>query len=233
MRTTVVISGDAPARRFLTTTGETDSDGHAELTLASPGDIPVGTSGAPGLADGDVTPFEARGRPVWTVEAGEDLAPGAFIAAGENGRAVTVEDGDPYAVAMCLDSGTAPSEEEPGALVRVALLRTVSLSGGGAGSVAWSDITGRPSTFPPSTHDHTADQISDATEVGVDVLTATDSAAARSAIGAGTSSQNLTEMTAAEAEEGTATTARAITPKVLAEEIDRRIAEALADSGDS
>lgn len=227
MRTTVAISGDAPARRMLTPTGQTDDQGRAVLRLAGPGDLPVGTSGSPGLSDGAVTPFEARGRPVWTVEAGEALEPGSFVAAGEAGRAVVAEEGDPYAVAMCLDPGTAPSGEEPGALVRVALLRTVSLSSAGDGAVAWSDITGRPSTFPPSTHEHTAAQISDATEVGRGVLTADTAAAARSAIGAGTSSQNLTAMTAAEAEAGTSNAQRGITAAVLAAEIDRRIAAAL------
>lgn len=54
-------------------------------------------------------------------------------------------------------------------------------------SVAWADVTGKPSTFPPSTHTHTAAQISDASAVGRSVLTAADAAAARTAIGAGTS----------------------------------------------
>lgn len=26
--------------------------------------------------------------------------------------------------------------------------------GGGSGSVAWGDVTGKPSTFPPATHTH-------------------------------------------------------------------------------
>ncbi|MFB8763835.1 hypothetical protein [Nocardiopsis alba] len=215
MRTTVNISGAAPARRFLTPTGATDDNGRAVLTLAGPGDIPVGTSGAPGLDDGDVTPFEVGGRPVWTVEAGGALDPGAFVGAGTDGRAVAVADGDPYAVAMCLDSGTGPDEDgTPGSLVRVALLRTVALTTGtgGGGSVSAEDIT-------------------DSTEVGRNVLTAENGAAARSAIGAGTSSQNLTAMTAAEVETGTSTTARAINAEVLAAEIDRRIAEALAAGG--
>ena len=212
MRTTVAIEGDAPARRFLTPTGETDAEGRAVLTLAGVGDIPVGTSGAPGLDDGAVTPFEVGGRPVWTVEAGGEIMPGAFVAAGAEGRAVAVDDGDPYALAMALDSGTAPGEETPGSLVRVALVRAVALTTGGGGSVSAEDIT-------------------DSTEVGRTVLTAADGAAARSAIGAGTSSQNLTAMSAAEAETGTSTTARAINASVLGAEIDRRIAEALADGG--
>lgn len=87
----------------------------------------------------------------------------------------------------------------------------VSMSGGGGGgSVAWADITGKPSTFTPSAHTHTivdvtglqtaldgkapsthahvATDISDSTTVGRAVLTAADAAAARTAIGAGTSS---------------------------------------------
>lgn len=44
-----------------------------------------------------------------------------------------------------------------------------------------------PSTFPPASHTHPAAQISDASTVGRNVLTATNAANARSAIGAGTS----------------------------------------------
>ena len=66
----------------------------------------------------------------------------------------------------------------------------VAVAGGGGGgtSTAWADITGKPSTFPPETHTHTAAQVSDATTVGRNVMKATDAAAARTAIGAGTSS---------------------------------------------
>lgn len=34
------------------------------------------------------------------------------------------------------------------------ILVTVSGGGGGGGSTAWADITGKPATFPPSTHSH-------------------------------------------------------------------------------
>lgn len=66
----------------------------------------------------------------------------------------------------------------------------VAVAGGGGGGTtsAWADITGKPATFPPETHTHTAAQISDATTVGRNVLKAADAAAARTAIGAGTSS---------------------------------------------
>lgn len=74
--------------------------------------------------------------------------------------------------------------------------------GGGDVTVAWADVTGKPATYPPATHTHTAAdvgaapashthtaaQVSDASTVGRSVLTAADAAAARSAIGAGTSS---------------------------------------------
>lgn len=64
-------------------------------------------------------------------------------------------------------------------------------SGGGGGSVAWTDVTGKPSTFPPSAHSQAASTISDSTATGRSVLTAADAAAARTAIGAGTSSLAL------------------------------------------
>lgn len=55
----------------------------------------------------------------------------------------------------------------------------------------WTQVTGRPATFPPDAHTHTAAQISDATTTGRSVLTAASAAAARTAIGAGTSSLAL------------------------------------------
>lgn len=58
----------------------------------------------------------------------------------------------------------------------------------GGGTVAWADVTGKPSSFTPATHTHTAAQVSDATATGRSVVTAADAAAARTAIGAGTSS---------------------------------------------
>lgn len=70
------------------------------------------------------------------------------------------------------------------------------------GNVAWDDVTGKPATFPPTigTSATTAKagnyapavaDISDATATGRSVLTAANAAAARTAIGAGTSSLTL------------------------------------------
>jgi hypothetical protein len=63
--------------------------------------------------------------------------------------------------------------------------------GGGPTSVTWADVTGKPATFAPSAHTHTAAQISDSSTVGKAVMTAADAAAARTAIGAGTSSLTI------------------------------------------
>lgn len=76
----------------------------------------------------------------------------------------------------------------------------VSISGldGGSSTVEWADVSGKPSTYPPTigTTDTTAkagnyqpsaSNISDASAVGRSVLTAADASAARTAIGAGTS----------------------------------------------
>ncbi|QLF83533.1 minor tail protein [Gordonia phage RedWattleHog] len=60
-----------------------------------------------------------------------------------------------------------------------------------AHSHAWNEITSKPTTFAPTAHTHVASEVSDSTAVGRSVLTATDAAAARSAIGAGTGSSNL------------------------------------------
>ena len=56
---------------------------------------------------------------------------------------------------------------------------------------SWGDVTGKPTAYPPETHTHTASQISDATTTGRNVLRASSQAAARSAIGAGTSNLSL------------------------------------------
>lgn len=54
----------------------------------------------------------------------------------------------------------------------------------------WADITDKPNTFVPSAHTHVVADISDASEIGADLMQATDPGNARSIIGAGTS--NLT-----------------------------------------
>jgi hypothetical protein len=59
-------------------------------------------------------------------------------------------------------------------------------TGGGTGTTISGAPSVWPSTFPASAHNHPASQISDATTVGKSVMTATDAAAARTAIGAGT-----------------------------------------------
>lgn len=60
-------------------------------------------------------------------------------------------------------------------------LSDVALSG------SYTDLDNIPTTFTPSAHTHTASQISDSTATGRSVLTAASQAAARTAIGAGTS----------------------------------------------
>lgn len=90
------------------------------------------------------------------------------------------------------------------------------LAGGEAQPITWEQITGKPTSYPPATHTHTAAQVSDASAVGRSVLTAADGAAARTAIGAGTSSLAL-GTTAATAAAGNHThTATAITATAVA-----------------
>lgn len=70
-----------------------------------------------------------------------------------------------------------------------------------ATSGTYTDLTGRPTlgtaaaqdttAFAPASHTHTADQISDSTSTGRAVVTAASQAAARTAIGAGTSSLTI------------------------------------------
>lgn len=61
----------------------------------------------------------------------------------------------------------------------------------GDGTTAWTALAYFDDKSAPISHTHTASQISDSTTVGRSVLTAADAAAARSAIGAGTSSLAL------------------------------------------
>lgn len=97
--------------------------------------------------------------------------------------------------------------------------------------------------FAPTTHQHTAAQISDASTVGRSVLQAADAAAARTAIGAGTGSSNLalgtTATTAlkgdtvipaataagtrAQLDAGTDTTVRAFSAKDVAEFVASKV----------
>lgn len=78
----------------------------------------------------------------------------------------------------------------------------IDADGTEGGTVAWDDVTGKPATFPPTIgttattakagdYQPTAANISDATATGRSVLTAANAAAARTAIGAGTSSLAL------------------------------------------
>ncbi|MEV7959306.1 hypothetical protein ACIO6T_41390 [Streptomyces sp. NPDC087532] len=145
----VTVDGAAPKRRFLTT--DDAVGGVAVVRLAVAGEIPVGVTDAVDLADAAEIRFVVGNRAAWQVEAGAAIAPGVFVAAGAEGRAVPVAAGDPYAVAVALDAGTAPAGATPGTVIRVAPLRTVGLgSGGGGGSVDWAAITGKPATFAPT-----------------------------------------------------------------------------------
>lgn len=57
---------------------------------------------------------------------------------------------------------------------------------GPAGTTDYTQLINVPATFPPSAHTHPASQISDSTATGRALMTATDAATARAAIGAGT-----------------------------------------------
>ncbi|MBN2980122.1 hypothetical protein [Cohnella algarum] len=140
-----------------------------------------------------------------------------------NGGAVTIPDGS-ITTAKLADGSVTTAKLASG---------TKAPSAATADAAPWAGITGKPSTFPPTIGSTSltakagnwtpaAADISDASVVGRSVLTAADAAAARTAIGAGTSSQNLTALTATEATAGTATTARAITAAVLAGAINER-----------
>jgi len=82
--------------------------------------------------------------------------------------------------------GVALTTASAGDPVQVLGMADATAPASGGGTVAWDDITDKPATFTTSSSD-----ITDATAVGVDLLTASDAAAARAAIGAGTSDLEL------------------------------------------
>ena len=59
-------------------------------------------------------------------------------------------------------------------------------TGGGGGTVTWGTILDRPDTFPPSGHTHLRSEISNATQLGRDILGAATPQGVRTMIGAGT-----------------------------------------------
>lgn len=87
--------------------------------------------------------------------------------------------------------------------------------GGGGGAPAWADVTGKPTTFAPAAHKH---PIADVTglQAALDAKPDTDT------------NTTYPALTAAQVTAGTATTASSISAKVLADEIDRRVAAAIA-----
>ena len=81
---------------------------------------------------------------------------------------------------------------DPGA--KKLTIAVTGAGGGTGGSVSWDTLSGKPTTFPPTSHTHPVSQVSDASDVGKAVMKAADAAAARTAIGAGTGNgtSNLT-----------------------------------------
>lgn len=61
---------------------------------------------------------------------------------------------------------------------------TASTAKAGNYQPTWEQVTGKPTTFQPISHQHLVADLSDSTAVGRSVVTAVDAAAARSAIGA-------------------------------------------------
>ena len=70
-----------------------------------------------------------------------------------------------------------------------------SLGGTGVSSVAWADITGKPSTFTPAVHTHPSTDISDSTTAGRAMLTAADATAQKTLLNlSGTNSGDQTSI---------------------------------------
>lgn len=108
------------------------------------------------------------------------------------------------------------------------------LSGGGSGptSIAWTDITNKPTTFAPATHSHTWNDITGKPAV---IAAGADAAAARTAIGAGTSNLTIgTTSTTAKAGDYQPTWAQVSgKPAVIASGADAAAARAAIGAGTS
>jgi hypothetical protein len=106
-------------------------------------------------------------------------------------------------------------------------------------STDWTNIQNKPTTFAPSTHSHTATQVSDSTATGRALITALDAQAARAVIGAGTGNgtSNLqlgtTGTTAAPGNHGHAATGVSYTPQgnITATDVQAAIQQAAATGG--
>ncbi|MCX6399241.1 MAG: hypothetical protein NTX33_04820 [Propionibacteriales bacterium] len=122
----------------------------------------------------------------------------------------------PALQAAAIDAATAENIDDEDSLTRIAL-DALYTGGGGGGSTAWADITGKPATFPPTlpiaqsdvtnlVSDLAGKQTADAdltaiaslttTAYGRALLTMADAAAALSAIGAQTADADLTAIAA-------------------------------------
>lgn len=101
--------------------------------------------------------------------------------------AVTVTGGPDFGMAITLPQGPEGPQGPPAPDATSSTKGIIALTGDLGGTAAAPTVPGLAGKAP-TVHTHTSADITDATTVGVDVLTAADQAAARTAIGAGTSS---------------------------------------------
>lgn len=113
-----------------------------------------------------------------------------------------------------------------------------------ASTAKWGSVEGKPASFPPAEHAHSYNDLTDKPTIPAAstwgnlsgkpavIAAGVDAAAARSAIGAGTSSQNLPTGTAGDLEAGTDEKAQAWTAKAIHDEIARQVAAAVAAPGE-
>ncbi|MFI7608822.1 hypothetical protein ACIBTV_27430 [Micromonospora sp. NPDC049366] len=98
------------------------------------------------------------------VDRAGDTMTGALVLA-DGSRAAS----EAYAVSKAGDTMTGPlSVPTPTAAAHAATKAyvdsAVAAGGGGGGSVAWEAVTGKPATFPPSSHGHSIEQVSGLTD---------------------------------------------------------------------
>jgi len=191
-----------------TLSGRIDSHTHTsaaltDATTTGKALLTAASAAAARTAIGAGTSSLALGSSASTAKPGDWMPSAANLTdATEVGRAVLTA-ADPAAARTAIGAGTSTLE----------LGTTATTAKRGDYTPTWTEVSAKPSTFPPSTHSHvisevtglqtaldskaaashthTAAQLSDATATGRSLLTATDAAAARTAIGAGTSSLTI------------------------------------------
>ena len=152
----------------------------AELVVIPVAELASGGGGS--AAWGDITGKPPSFPPAAHAHAIADVTGlGDALAAKADAAAVTAVLSDKAALASPALTGTptaptAAAGTDSGQIATTAFVKAAvdAIPGGGGGSTAWGDITGKPSSFPPAVHDHA---IADVTGLAAALAAKADAAA--------------------------------------------------------